>query len=173
MFLECCSLVVFPHSANHGQGHVDSLLSAFPIWFVVTSCNLLDLLECRLTRATWFISRSPEGGCFGQLSRYTPFPTGAPALQTECYHIVEGCMVFCISVLVGCWLLAVGRGGSAFWYWGASLIPQLEVELEKYDGNFLHKKGVFSSCAVAVRVAPVVTIKLQTCNLSIYCTYER
>ena len=65
-------------------------------------------------------------------------------------------MVFCISVLVGCW-----RGGSAFWYWGASLIPQLEIELEKHvekhDGNFLNKKGYFLSCAVAVRVAPVVT----------------
>ena len=55
-------------------------------------------------------------------------------------------------------MLAVGRGGSAFWYWDVSLIHQLEIELEKCDGKFLHKKKVFSSCAVAVRMAPVVTI---------------
>ena len=72
----------------------------------MSSSDILDLLECKLTRAMWFISRSPEGGCFGAIKSVHPFPTGAPALQTECYHIVEGCIVFCISVLVGCWLLA-------------------------------------------------------------------
>ena len=102
----------------------------------------------------WFISRSPEGGCFWAIKSLHPFPTGALALQTKCYHTIEGCIIFCISVIVVCWLLV--RGGSAFCFKMHHLFISWRLNLRSMMVSF-SKEKVFSACAVAVRVAPVVT----------------
>ena len=122
------------------------LLSAFPIWFVVTSCNLLDLLECRLTRASGSSADLLREGVSGQLSWYTHFPTSAPALQTECHHIVEGCMVFVFLFLLvfGCWLLAgvVQLFGIGVHH----LFLSWRLTLRSMRVIFSTKKGIFFVC---------------------------
>ena len=79
-----------------------------------------------------------------QLSRYNPFPTGAPVLQKECYHLVDGCIVFCISALVGCWLLAgvvqlLGIGTH-------HLFINWRLNLRSMMVSFSTRKGVFFMC---------------------------
>ena len=61
----------------------------------------------------------------------------------ECYHIVEGLYGVVYLCSFGCWLLArviqlFGIGAHHLLH-----IPQLEVELERHESNFLQKKGIF------------------------------